>query len=312
MVEEKTKARYAHDYPICQNSILENPVREVGKQDSNNQKEITFSTSSSTAKDISADQKSDPPDSPQTGNLTIKVIKEKVRRKKRGASGAGIAAKVEVSSSQSGNSTPSSPLSPNTPSRQVWPLAAESGDVPIPGLISTQRDLRKHNAETSTEARAPRVEKQRKGTSLAPVQWKPSVNAKSSANPAILPGATCPMSKQSSSPVSSPSFSSSHFPVAPPYARAPGPKSFKGKTIEQEKNNEVPREFTYDIWGDHFPDKFMGKSEEVTAKLPDASEGDSQSFFARDPKSLMMMSSARSASPGRKLPTDPVTCLNEK
>jgi hypothetical protein len=56
----------------------------------------------------------------------------------------------------------------------------------------------------------------------------------------------------------------------------------------------VPKkEFTYDIWGDHFPGNLLVIAREAApCKMPDASEGASYSLFAREPQTLMMKPSS--------------------
>lgn len=72
----------------------------------------------------------------ESGHLVVKTGKEKGRRRKRKSLGAKLTALSEVSSSQSGNSTPSSPLSPVTMPKYNWPLSSDV-EQPLETLIST-------------------------------------------------------------------------------------------------------------------------------------------------------------------------------
>ncbi|ONK74220.1 uncharacterized protein A4U43_C03F4030 [Asparagus officinalis] len=90
-------------YPCFEHTAQENTQRVKERMDSDHQNKPTMQSPLPT--EIS--------ESPETGNLTVKVVKERGRRRKRRVNGGGIASKFEVSSSQSGNSTPSSPMSPN-------------------------------------------------------------------------------------------------------------------------------------------------------------------------------------------------------
>ncbi|KAK9285283.1 hypothetical protein L1049_024473 [Liquidambar formosana] len=75
-------------------------------------------------------ENSDSLEASHSSNLTIRIGKEKGRRRrKRKGAGAGITGLFEVSSSQSGNSTPSSPLSPVTSltPKRTRPLSPDVG-----------------------------------------------------------------------------------------------------------------------------------------------------------------------------------------
>ncbi|CAL9114208.1 unnamed protein product [Musa textilis] len=293
--DENRKAEIVNEYHICHNIALDSPKKTEEKQGFIHQKDITFSPPTVTAKPAEVFDNYNMLEEPQSGGLTIRVVKEKVRRRKRRTIGSGFTAKLEVSSSQSGNSTPSSPLSPSasTP-KQAWPLSPKSGITPFAGVSSEQKQQKKHDAVDVIGIRVSETEEHRKQS---------PVNAKSAGNQT-----TSPPSVNSSGSVwfahcaTAPSALATNSPIAPS-ARAPGPKSSKDKAIKMEENDGVGKEFTYDIWGNHFADSFLVRQKEFTTNMLDASEGDSQSFFARDPQSLMMMSST-SVSPGHKSPVD--------
>jgi hypothetical protein len=77
----------------------------------------------------------------------------------------------------------------------------------------------------------------------------------------------------------------------------------KDKAVKRDEGvTALKKEFTYDIWGDHFSGHLLGKAREVEPyKLFGASEGASNSFFAREPQALMMKQpSAPPVSRGRR------------
>ncbi|KAH1197541.1 Transmembrane protein 131-like [Glycine max] len=85
-------------------------------------------------------QNSDPMEASQLGYLTVKTGKEKGRRRKRKSLGAKLVAFSEVSSSQSGNSTPLSPLShtPSTTPKCNWPMSPDEEQPPKAPSSMTQ------------------------------------------------------------------------------------------------------------------------------------------------------------------------------
>ncbi|CAL9173971.1 unnamed protein product [Musa hybrid cultivar] len=301
--DENRKAEIVNEYHLCHNIAFDSPKKTEEKQGFIHQKDIiTFSPPTVTAKPAEVFDNYNMLEVPQSGGLSIRV-KEKGRRRKRRTIGSGFAAKLEVSSSQSGNSTPSSPLSPSasTP-KQAWPLSPKSGITLFAGVSSEQKQQKKHDAVDVIGIRVSETEEHRKQS---------PVTAKSAGNQTTLsPSVNSSGSVWFAHCVTAPSALATNSPIAPS-ARAPGPKSGKDKAIKMEENDGVRKEFTYDIWGNHFADSFLVRQKEYTTNMLDASEGDSQSFFARDPRSLMMMSSTRSVSPGQKSPVDDVTCLDQ-
>ncbi|XP_020586659.1 uncharacterized protein LOC110028930 isoform X2 [Phalaenopsis equestris] len=232
---------------------------------------------------------------PQNCNLTVRIVRDKVRRRKRKPNGAGLAAKFDVSSSQSGNSTPSSPLSPNisTPKHSL----AQSPDSTV--HLSTDESneqycLRKPGSETSNLSRKTESAKYSD-------QALPSVATKFLGKPSLLPSATFPGPGWRSPDVAA-SSSLSPISLIAPCARAPGSKLREEKTIKGDGSDAVQKDFTYDIWGNHFSEHMFCRSMESSLKLPDDSEGGSHSFFTSDPQSPMMMALPRSVSPGLEFP----------
>ncbi|XP_072980995.1 uncharacterized protein [Typha angustifolia] len=301
--QEKPEGDFVKGYPIRQNDALGGPKRMQDKNAIDHQKKNAVSPA------ISAIRPSDDlglAGAPQSDNLTIKVVKEKGKRRKKKATGSGLAAKLEVSSSHSGNSTPSSPLSPSASSpKQGWLLSPERTDYSLV-RVSEQKNQKRHDAELNMEARLSATEKCYGNNWLSSVKEQLPATPKSSGKPTLLASATFPGRNWHSPGASSPVFLGSCSPIAP-HARAPGSTLRKDKTIKREENVVLEKEFTYDIWGDHFADRLLGKQKVALSKVFDASEGDSQSFFAREPQSLMMMPSVQPVSPGHELSPNDVT-----
>lgn len=208
-----------------------------------------------------------------SGNLTIRVARDKGRRRKRKVGGAGLAAKFEVSSSHSGNSTPSSPLSPSLTPKQGWSFS---------GVTSEPKHKNKLESGLDVEARAPSSgNKKEKNGLLQTAKEQPPAPSATSLNPlassAVLTNAWRSPLLAATSPIA-------------PHARAPGSNLMKDKAIKRDEGVVVPKkEFTYDIWGDHFSGHLLGKAREVAqCKVFDASEVASNSFFAREPQALVM------------------------
>jgi len=265
-------------YSCCEHSVQENTQMVKEKHDSDSQNKSRLQSPPPTKIPVGALDSSETSESPQSGSLTVKVVKERGRRRKRRAGRGGLASKFEVSSSQSGNSTPSSPMSPNgfTPNSSFSSF----------GAVSEEQSPEK---------------KQEFSFSMEPRLSEPQ---KKIGRPVLLTSATFPGTGGRPGVVTS-NFLVSSSPIAP-YARAPGSKLSKEKGMKTEEDEAFGKEYTYDIWGNHhFCGHLMGKPKELSSKVFDASEGDSQSFFTRDPQSLMMMSSAQSESSGHKLtPSD--------
>ncbi|CAL9132353.1 unnamed protein product [Musa textilis] len=306
--DENPKSEFVNEHRMCQNVVLDSPKRRQDKQDFVHQKEITFSPPTLPTKPVEVFDKYNLLEAPQSGSLTIRVVKEKGRRRKRRTIGTGLTAKLEVAGGQSGNSTPTSPLSPNvsTP-KQAWCLSPESNDVLNAGLSSEQKHQRTHDAVDTLGMRVSETEKHYERSSMMPGRKQYPVTPKLTGKQTTSPSVDFLQSVSNEPFVPAPSVSATHSPIAP-HARAPGRRSNKNKAIETEMVNDgVGKEYTYDIWGDHFSDSFLIRK----PRLVDASEGDSQSFFARDPRSLMMTPSTWCVSPGQKLSSDTLSCHDQ-
>lgn len=206
-------------------------------------------------------------------NLTIKISRDKGKRRRRKVGGAGLAAKFEVSSSHSGNSTPSSPLSSSSTPRQSWSSS---------GAPSELKHENKPEKELDVEATAASNRGKKSWSQTAKEQPRVSSAA---------PGSILPSDTVLTAAWRSPLLAISS-PIAP-HARAPGSNLMKDKVLKGDEGAKPKNEFTYDIWGHNFSGHLLGKAREVApCNMFDASEGGSCSFFAREPQALMMKSSA--------------------
>ncbi|KAF7040958.1 hypothetical protein CFC21_050816 [Triticum aestivum] len=273
----------------CPPSTLDSPRKKDDKSNADKQQSTTSAISVSPTNPV--EDKVSTEVTETSGNLTIRVAREKGRRRKRKVGGAGLAAKFEVSSSHSGNSTPSSPLSPSLTPKQGWSFSGASSEPKHRNKLESRLDV---------EARAPLTgnNKVKNGWSQTAKQQPPAPPA-TSVNPLASSTALTTAWR-------SPLLASSS-PIAP-HARAPGSNLMKDKAVKRDEGvTALKKEFTYDIWGDHFSGHLLGKAREVApGKVFTASEGSSYSFFAREPQALMMKQpSAPPDSRGRRsLPSD--------
>ncbi|GAV72471.1 hypothetical protein CFOL_v3_15959 [Cephalotus follicularis] len=244
----------------------------------------------------------------QSGKLTVKVGKEKGRRRgKRKGAGSLRTGIFEVSSSLSGNSTPSSPLSPvtsGTPSR-AWSLSPDEDQVVQarnPFTQFTDRHFDKNQVSEPSSGQKivePEVYAKYCSNWYANVSTpeQPSAHRKTPGKPVLLPSSTFPCAGRSSPLTLFSSPLASRSSVAP-HARAPGSKLYNQNTVEaKEKASGVGDEYTYNIWGDHFSGLFLKtKSKDITAMSSSATHSDSDSFFVRGPQTLVTNSHPRSVS----------------
>ncbi|KAF8377515.1 hypothetical protein HHK36_030897 [Tetracentron sinense] len=264
------------------------------KRTSDAQKETALLPFPSTSKSMEVIESSASLEAPQAGNLTVKVRKERARRRRnRKGAGAGLTGILEVSSSQSGNSTPSSPLSPVTSfaPKRTWPLSPDvehTIEARNPFTQVPNQDCeRGHVFESATHARLLEREISVKYCSknwFLSAQKQPSAPTKTTNKPVLFSSATFPCTGQRvPSVLSPPPFLASTSTIAP-HSRAPGSKLYQQKTVKAEVNAGLEDEFTYDIWGNHLSGlHLMDNAEEVSTTISNASEGDSQSFFVRAP-----------------------------
>jgi len=219
----------------------------------------------------------------QTVSLSVRTHKEKRRRqRKRKGGGSGLMSFTEVSSSQSGNSTPSSPLSPITssfspkethsPSTGKMPLDSSSN----PFICDTGNSYDK-GKESEVGHRANASGRDTRNPSDIP--------RKSGSRPMLLPSATFPGMGRS------PKLSSTCPPPSrlsvSPHARAPGPKS--QKAVQSEELSKPQDRFAYDIWGNHFSGLHLMTSvhDQYASVSRGSVESDSDSFFQRGPQQTL-------------------------
>ncbi|XP_042494641.1 uncharacterized protein LOC122073963 isoform X2 [Macadamia integrifolia] len=279
------------------------------------QKEMPLIPSSLVLKSMEAVVTSGQLESPQTGNLTVRTGKEKGsrRRKKRNAV-AGFTGMPEVSSSQSGNSTPSLPLSPVT-SVTHSPEFDHGNEAKDPFARmddqSHERGRMLKAADQSSLLESQISTKYCSNSLLLHAQEKPSLAGETS-KPVLLPSATFPCSGLGGPrEVGSPTFLVSTSAIAPG-ARAPGSKLLTETTVKAEEKTGFGNEFTYDIWGNHFSGfHLMGRTKEVSTVISSASDDDSKSFFLRGPQILMQEPRVVSESAASKLLSCPVSCFHQ-
>lgn len=264
-----------------------------------NRKERAF-PSSLLSKSIEVEN-SDTVEASQPGKLTVKTGKEmgKRRRKRKGA-GSKLTGLFEVSSSQSGNSTPSSPLSPVTsvtPKRtSLSPDMEQTIEVRSPFSQAADRLCLKDRVlgpATNVNMLEPKVPVKHCSNSLFFSTLKqPSASRKLTSKPVLLPSATFPCPGRAAPNVSrSSSFLASTSKIAP-HARAPGSKLYYQQAEEKVRHGD---EYTYDIWGDHFSGlHLMGQSKGVTSMISSPTKNDSESFFVRGPQILVTKSQSKS------------------
>ncbi|XXG61049.1 hypothetical protein AAC387_Pa04g2802 [Persea americana] len=249
---------------------------------------------------------------PPTDNLTVRTQKEKRRRKKRAAGTcSGITGKFEVSSSQSGNSTPSSPISPvasSTPKR-LWPLSSDiDHSVRAPEHLLTiaqnQRCEKEQAFKAAIEAKLQEPDTNIKSFNnswLLSVNEQPFIPKEKVSKPVLLPSATFPgPGWRGPGSVGNSPFLSSPSVIAP-HARAPGSKVSKEEPMKIKEKVRSREEFTYDIWGNHFSEFHLMGRQNDSPKVSDVFEGESQSFFAKGPQSLIQKLPEISVSPTPKL-----------
>ncbi|GLT39031.1 hypothetical protein SLA2020_132390 [Shorea laevis] len=246
-----------------------------------------------------AAENSDTVEVSQPSHLTIRTGKEKGRRRrKRKGLAAGFTGLVEVSSSQSGNSTPSSPLSPLTsviPNRTLLftPDVDQSIEVRNPFVQLADQTCEKVQVSgppSKANSLESKVSVKNGGKNCYfSTQEKSSVLSKNVAKPVLLPSSTSPCAGRVTPDVfcSPPSVSTS---TIAPHARAPGSKLCNLKTIKAEGKTMLRNEYTYDIWGDHFSGLHVtGRSKDVSMNSSHR-DNDSDSFFVRGPQALMTKS----------------------
>ncbi|KDO79291.1 hypothetical protein CISIN_1g000724mg [Citrus sinensis] len=235
-------------------------------------------------------------------NLTIRVGREKGRkRRKRKVAGAVLSGVLEVSSSQSGNSTPSSPLSPVTSSitNRACLLSPDADQPNGSRYLFTQMTDR--HCEKGPDSEPPAETKllvpqplRHHSTNQYSTPVQPTAPKKPASKPVLLASATSPSTDKADPSLlcSSPLLASAS--AMAPHARAPGSKLDQKTQREQAGLRD---EYTYDIWGDHLSGlSSVGRSKAVGSVNYGATKNDSNSFFVSGPQTLMRNSQSISVS----------------
>ncbi|OWM66245.1 hypothetical protein CDL15_Pgr013462 [Punica granatum] len=233
----------------------------------------------------------------QLDNLTVKIGKEKGRRRrKRRGAGNVLTGLFEVSSSHSGNSTPSSPLSPvsSITPRRMWPVSPDGDRYPLlssgSSQVSTLADPEVPICNQVSTLADPEVPICNESRRFPPQEEQPSPASGGTTNkPLLLPSATFPSAGRPIPSMPLPSHFQFSTATIAPHARAPGSKLYGNGGVKPEEKLGSENQFTYDIWGDHFSGlKLMGGgSVDDSAVVPRAVNSDSESFFVRGPQALM-------------------------
>ncbi|XP_038881516.1 uncharacterized protein LOC120073023 isoform X2 [Benincasa hispida] len=253
-------------------------------------------------------ENSDAVEASQPNYLTVKTGKERGRRrKKKKAGGMKLAGLFEVSSSQSGNSTPSSPLSPTASStpKRTWPMSPDvNQSIEVSSLFARVVDETQcHKAQTSeltSVTNSPKPEVSVKNcidTFVSSSKETPLESRKSYSKPILQPSATFPSAGRPAPNVICSPLAASTSKIAL-HARAPGSKLFNQKaSLEGEGKSGIQDKYKYDIWGDHFSGlHLINKSKDVPPMIPSTIEKDSDSFFETSPQTLIAKSQPMSVS----------------
>lgn len=311
--ERKTFQPSLSEYSDGQNGVVEQDVSTQGKwprkenhKNSNCSSDVLNGVQSSLPSKSAVIENSNAVEECKADNLTVRTGKEKgKRRRKRKGAGAVLSGHLEVSSSQSGNSTPSSPLSPvmSVVPNRAWLLSPEA-DLPYESKNSFPRTTDQFPEKSRVPKSPPTV----KGLeSQAPVKchsysqhlYSPeqqSAPRPGASKPILLPSATFPSASRTapSRLCTSPSLAS--ISKIAPCARAPGSKLSNQKSANGDQAG-VRDEYTYDIWGDHLSGLgLVGRSKDVSGLNLSAAENNSDSFFVRGPQTLVPNSQSRSVS----------------
>lgn len=248
---------------------------------------------------------SDAVEASQPDYLTVKTGKERGRRrKKKKGGGMKLASLFEVSSSQSGNSTPSSPLSPTTSGtpKRTWPMSPGlNQSIEVSTLFARVADETQcHKAQTSepTSVTNSLVKNCIDDNLVSSSKETPLDSRKSCKKPILLPSATFPSAGRPAPNVICSPLAVSTSKIAL-HARAPGSKLFNQKaSFEGEGKSGIQDKYKYDIWGDHFSGlHLINKSKDVLpSMIPSTIEKDSDSFFETSPQTLIAKSQPMSVS----------------
>ncbi|CAI9777485.1 unnamed protein product [Fraxinus pennsylvanica] len=255
-----------------------------------NTQEEAISSLSSLSKPVSV-ERPDIQDASQAGILTVKIGKGKGRRRRKNkSSSTALNGLFEVSSSQSGNSTPTSPFSPVT-SVEAKHTFTQVADQQCDKNTSTE-PLSKVNALGADLS-----------LNLSNSNWffsaqeKPSLARKVAGRAVVMTSATFPISGRAPPHLTCQSPVLASTSTIASHARAPGSKLRDEKLDKIEQKMGIQENYTYDIWGDHlFGLPLTGSSKEDSSMSPHATESSSESFFLSGPQTLMTNSQVQPVS----------------
>ncbi|GFZ18741.1 hypothetical protein Acr_27g0004800 [Actinidia rufa] len=203
------------------------------------------------------------------GKLTVRIGKEKGRRRKKKR---GLVTGFNRNLRMISDACPSVEVGNQSPHLAEQQCQKSSGTIPASKAKTLEPEV---SMKYSNDSR------------VSLVQEKPYAPIKVAGKPVLLPSATFPGTSKpvfnltGSSPcTASPSSVASH-------ARAPGSNLYNQKTVKTEAKTGIEDQFEYDIWGDHLSRlHLMGKSREVSSMTSSVTESHSNSFFVSGPQGL--------------------------
>ncbi|XP_022851756.1 uncharacterized protein LOC111373454 [Olea europaea var. sylvestris] len=246
-----------------------------------NAQQETISSRSLKSEPVSVES-SDIQNASQAGILTVKIGKGKGRRRrKRKSFNSGLSGLLEVSSSQSGNSTPPSPFSPIT-SVDAKPTFSQ--------VVDQQCDKSKF-AEPYSKVKVlgPELSLNLGNSNwFFPAQEEPTLARKVAGRAVLLPSATFPVPGRAAPHLTCQSPILASTSTIAPHVRAPGSKLRDQQPDKIDQKMGIGENYTYDIWGDHlFGFPLTGRSKEDSSMSPHAIESNSESFFLSCPQTLV-------------------------
>lgn len=214
----------------------------------------------------------------ESGHLVVKTSKEKGRRRKRKNLGAKLTALSEVSSSQSGNSTPSSPLSPAAFAvpKYNWPLSSDL-EQPLETLSSTTAVATQHSGNNQCSVLKPSSPQVSHSSSKSIATTNITVQLRHNTSPFRAAGAPTPSLLSSESSVTTTS-----------HVRAPESEPDNQKDVRAQEAG-LADEYVYDIWGEHLslPHLLVSTKNVTQMKRGPANNSSFDSFFVRGPQTLV-------------------------
>ncbi|CAA2996572.1 Hypothetical predicted protein [Olea europaea subsp. europaea] len=246
-----------------------------------NTQQEAISSLSSLSKPVSVE----PPDIQDASKariLPVKIGKGKGRRRRKNkSSNTALSGLFEVSSSQSGNSTPTSPFSPVT-SVEAKHTFTQVADQQCDKSTYTEPHSKVNalGADLSLNLS--------NSNWLFSGQGKPNLARKVAGRAVLLPSATFPIAGRASPHLTRQSPILASTSTIASHARAPGSKLHDKKPDKVEQKIGIEENYTYDIWGDHlFGLPLTGRSKEDSSMSPHATESSSESFFMSGPQTLI-------------------------